>query len=67
MSQNVAEEFIEVKIGNGMGWMAYQNHATWTLEDKVVHKAHWLESATAIRTANGWRLQMLHSTPVKEE
>lgn len=60
-------ELIEVKVSNGMAWIAYQNRATFSLENKIIRKAHWLESATAILTENGWKLQMLHSTPTKNE
>jgi len=58
-------EFIDVKISKGMAWVAYQNHAVWKHEETVYGKAHWLESATAIWTKEGWKLQMLHSTKVK--
>lgn len=60
-------ELIEVKVSNGMAWIAYQNRATFSLENKIIRKAHWLESATAILTEKGWKLQMLHSTPTKNE
>ena len=55
-------EFIEVKVSEGMAWVAYKNQATFSLDNEIIRKIHWLESATAILTENGWRLEMLHST-----
>jgi hypothetical protein len=60
-------EIIEIKIANRMAWIAYQNYATFSTDNKIVRKAHWLESATAILTENGWKLEMLHSTRIKSE
>ena len=60
-------EFIEVKVLKGMAWVAYKNQAIFWLENKIIRKAHWLESATAILTENGWKLEMLHSTKTKNE
>ena len=60
-------EFIEVKVLKGMAWVAYKNQAIFSLENKIIIKAHWLESATAILTENGWKLEMLHSTRTKNE
>jgi len=60
-------EIIEIKIINGMAWVAYHNYATFSIENIVMRKAHWLESATAILTQNGWKLEMLHSTRIKTE
>lgn len=60
-------EIIEVKVLNGMAWVAYKNKAVFTLENKPSRKALWLESATAILTETGWKLQMLHSTGLENE
>jgi hypothetical protein len=60
-------EIIEIKIANNMAWIAYQNHATFSIDNKVIRKAYWLESATAILNENGWKLEMLHSTRIKNE
>lgn len=59
-------EFISTKIEGDRAWVAYQNYATITREGQEPRNIHWLESATAIRTAKGWRLDMLHSTRVVE-
>ncbi|MFN6080914.1 MAG: DUF4440 domain-containing protein [Bacteroidota bacterium] len=57
-------EVIEIKIANKMAWISYQNYATFSSDNKIIRKAHWLESATAILTENGWKLEMLHSTRI---
>jgi hypothetical protein len=58
--------FIEIKVVKGRAWVAYHNYATFSVENKIIRKAHWLESANAILTENGWKLEMLHSTRVKD-
>jgi hypothetical protein len=60
-------EIIDIKVGNKTAWVAYHNYATFSIDGKIVFKAHWLESATAILTDKGWKLDMLHSTPIKKE
>ncbi|HOD10586.1 MAG TPA: hypothetical protein PKH91_07565, partial [Flavobacterium sp.] len=60
-------KIIEIKVANKMAWVAYHNYATFTIDNKIIRKAHWLESATAILTENGWKLEMLHSSPIKNE
>lgn len=60
-------EFIEIKVFKGMAWIAYRNQAIFSIENKIIRKASWLESATAILTENGWKLGMLHSTVTKNE
>ena len=60
-------EFIDIKVLKGMAWIAYRNQATFSIENKIVRKSQWLESATAILTKNGWKLEMLHSTAIKNE
>lgn len=60
-------DFIEVKVDGDMAWAAYHNNAVFKMDGKKVGEMNWLESATAIRTPNGWRLQLLHSTLVKEK
>jgi len=42
--------------------IAYWNYAEFTQADTLVGKASWLESALAVKTKEGWRLKMMHST-----
>ena len=60
-------DIIEIKVLKKTAWIAYRNNATFSIENKIVRKAHWLESASVILTENGWKLQMLHSTLIKNE
>lgn len=60
-------DFMKVEISGDMAWTAYHNKAVFKLDGEVVGEMNWLESATAILTKDGWRLQMLHSTVVEEE
>ena len=60
-------EIIGTKVTNKTAWVAYHNYATFSIDGKIVFKAHWLESATAILTDKGWKLDMLHSTPIKKD
>ncbi|MCM4159914.1 nuclear transport factor 2 family protein [Antarcticibacterium flavum] len=55
-------DFIEVKIKGDMAWTAYHNKAEFKIDGRKVGEMNWLESASAIRTEDGWKLEMLHST-----
>ena len=57
-------EFIQVKISANTGWVAYHNKATFEKDEEVVGEVRWLESATAVKTEEGWKLDMLHSTRI---
>ncbi len=60
-------EFIKTVIDGDRAWTSYWNWATFKQGDEVVRELKWLESATAVKTDKGWRLDMLHSTRVEEE
>ena len=55
-------DFIEVKISGNMAWAAYYNKAEFRNDGEVVKEMNWVESATAVLTEQGWKLQLLHST-----
>lgn len=57
-------EFIKTEIKGDYAWIAYHNYAVIKSEGKPDRNLHWLESATAIKTSEGWRLELLHSTRV---
>ncbi|MEQ8477757.1 nuclear transport factor 2 family protein [Fulvivirga sp.] len=59
--------FIDVKVTGMTAWIAYQFNSVFYKGDKVARKSSYLESATAILTDDGWRLDMLHSTRTKHE
>jgi hypothetical protein len=59
-------EYISIdKYGESMQ-IAYHNFAEFTRADTLVGQARWLESALAVRTPEGWKLKMMHSTRVNE-
>jgi len=58
-------EFIKTEVFGDRAWVAYHNWATFTKEGTIPREVYWLESATAIRTSDGWRLELLHSTRVE--
>jgi hypothetical protein len=60
-------EFIKFVKSKNSIWVAYHNYAIISMEGKVVAELEWLESAVAIKTKEGWKLQMMHSTRVNEE
>lgn len=59
--------FVKTEKSGNTIWVAYHNYASWTVDEEIVGKAHWLESAVAIKTEDGWKLQMLHSTRTENE
>lgn len=60
-------EFIETKVTRNTAWIAYHNYATFSQNGAETQQLYWLESATAIKTEKGWRLDMLHSTRVRTQ
>ena len=60
-------EFIQTKVEGNRAWVGYWNYATLTQDGKLIREIKWLESATAVKTEKGWRLDMLHSTRVEKE
>lgn len=55
-------EYIDMKIVPGMAYASYDNYADFVRNDSIILKRRWLESVTAIPTADGWRLNTMHST-----
>ena len=60
-------EFIETEVFGDRAWVAYHNWATFTKDGSALREVYWLESASAIRTSGGWRLELLHSTRVENK
>ena len=58
-------EFLTTESSGDLAWTAYHNYGTWTVGKDTTGQAHWLESAVALKTAEGWKLKMLHSTRVQ--
>ena len=47
--------------------LAYHNRAEFFQQDSLVFEGSWLESALAVKTSDGWRLKMMHSTRNKRK
>ena len=62
MIRNNRFEFIKTEIFGNRAWVAYHNYATFTKEGEAPREVYWLESAAALKTDQGWRLELLHST-----
>ncbi len=60
-------EFIKTEVFGERAWVAYHNWATFTKEGTAPREVYWLESASAVRTSEGWRLELLHSTRVEKK
>ncbi|TXD46770.1 DUF4440 domain-containing protein [Polaribacter sp. IC073] len=58
-------EFLKTVHNKKTIWIAYNNYAVWVREKDTLGKAHWLESAIAIKENNIWKLEQLHSTVVR--
>jgi hypothetical protein len=65
-TRNNRFEFIQTKVEGNRAWVGYWNYATITRDGEVIREIKWLESATAVKTDTGWRLDMLHSTRVEK-
>ncbi|WP_020535611.1 nuclear transport factor 2 family protein [Lewinella cohaerens] len=59
-------EFLTTGANSELAWTTYHNYGTWTVGKDTTGQAHWLESAVAVKTAEGWKLKMLHSTRVQK-
>lgn len=60
-------DFIKVEVTGDRAWVAYHNYADFFDGENQVGEMYWLESAELIRTDEGWKAKMLHSTRVKSE
>ncbi|MDR5591703.1 nuclear transport factor 2 family protein [Christiangramia sp. SM2212] len=55
-------EFTQFKVSGSTAWIAYHNKAVFMKSGEKVGEMNWLESATAVKTKDGWKMDMLHST-----
>ncbi len=58
---NIMDYISIEKYGQSMQ-IAYNNKAEFYKLDSLVSTGSWLESALAVKTEEGWRLKMMHST-----
>lgn len=59
-------EYISMEKYGASIQMAYHNYAEFYQADTLVSERQWLESAVAVKTDEGWRLKMMHSTRVSK-
>ena len=57
-------EYIMVEKYGESIQVGYHNYAEFLKADSVVAREQWLESALVVKTKEGWRLKMMHSTRV---
>lgn len=60
-------DFIKIDVLGDRAYIAYHNYATISKDGEVLRKLYWLESGDLIRTENGWRMKLLHSTRVPKK
>lgn len=57
---------IEQRDNNGAVWISYWNRADFKFADGGTGGVTWLESAVVIKVDGQWKVELLHSTPVRE-
>lgn len=55
----------KINIDYSVGNMYYFNHGNFVLNDTIKMEFSWIESATFIKTDNGWKMNFMHSTVKK--
>jgi ketosteroid isomerase-like protein len=56
--------FIRTEIKGNTAWVAYHNAADMNINGKK-RNVEWLESAVLVKDGTEWKIQLLHSTPLK--
>jgi ketosteroid isomerase-like protein len=57
-------EFIRTEIRGNTAWVAYKNAADMSIKGQK-RNVQWLESAVLVKDGKEWKIQLLHSTPLK--
>jgi lysophospholipase L1-like esterase len=52
----------KVYVDDHSGYMTYFNHADFVFRDSVRESIDWIESATFLKTAGGWKMNFLEAT-----
>ncbi len=58
-------KFLKTEQKGNMAWVSYFNTAEFSKADKR-QTVKWLESAVLLKEKGRWKIQMLHSTPLKK-
>lgn len=56
-------DFIKTEIKGQTAWVAYHNTAN--ISGDRPRTVKWLESAVLMKRGNEWKIEMMHSTPVR--
>lgn len=56
-------DFIKTEIKGQTAWVAYHNTAN--ISGDMPRTVKWLESAVLMKRGNEWKIEMMHSTPVR--
>ena len=57
-------DFIRTEIKGNTAWVAYKNTADMNIKGQK-RNVQWLESAVLVKDGKEWKIQLLHSTPLK--
>lgn len=57
--------FVSVQVKGDMGFAVYDLRSAITRSGTTKYY-HWMESAVMIRRQEGWKIRLIHSTPVKD-
>ena len=58
-------EVIDFDQDKKTAWGSYYNYAEIKTDDGKIRKVKWLESAVLVKQKPGWKIKLLHSTPIK--
>ncbi len=58
--------FIQTDVKGNVAWVAYNNAAAMSVNGNR-RNVQWLESAVLVKEANDWKIQLLHSTPLRRK
>jgi hypothetical protein len=59
-------DFIITTVNQNTAWTTYNNQADISSNEN--HRlAKWVETVVLVKNKNGWKIKLLHSTPVKRE
>ena len=64
--RNNSFDFFRTEIIDQMAWVSFFNQAD-IVADGMQRKVRWLESAVLIKEDGVWKIQLFHSTVLKEE
>lgn len=58
-------DFLSTKIKDNQAIIGFYHTATFTMNDTEIAQMKWLESAILVRSKDGWKIEFLHSTILK--